>query len=100
MRLSDRVKDSMIVGVLLGLILIPVFYFLSEGLRALLVNFKQDNYVLRPPAVQLLTLLFSAIIFRVLMINWKKENTGKGFLLVIMVAVISYFFIYFRLRNQ
>lgn len=90
----------MIVGVMLGLILIPVFYFLSEGLRALLVNFKQDNYVLRPPAVQLLTLLFSAIIFRVIMINWKKENTGKGFLLVIMVAVISYFFIYFRLRNQ
>lgn len=88
------------MGVILGLILIPVFYFLSEGLRAMVVNFKKDNYVLRPPAVQLLTLLFSSIIFRVLMINWKKENAGKGFLLVIMAAVITYFFIYFRLKNQ
>ena len=99
MKLSDRLKDSLAVGILIGFILIPGFYFLAQFIRSLIVSMKGDQYILQPPTVQLIALLFSIIVFRILMINWKKENIGKGFLMVVMIAVITYFFIYYRIKN-
>ena len=80
--------------------LTALFYFIADAIRSLIVSVKGDPYILRPPTTQLIALLFSILVFRIMMINWKKENLGKGFLLVIMIAVISYFYIYFRIKNH
>ncbi len=100
MKLKDRLSDTTLSGIVLGIILIPIFYFFAELLRSGIVSIKNDEYILRPPTSQLIALLFSMLVFRVLMINWKKENTGKGFLIVIMLGVISYFYLYLKIKQQ
>lgn len=100
MKLKDRLTDKTISGIILGFILIPVFYLFALLLRFGIVTLKNDQYILLPPTTQLIALLFSMLAFRILMINWKKENTGKGFLIVIMLAVLSYFYVYFKLKHQ
>lgn len=100
MGLKDKLKDSYITGVLFALLILPASYFFANGIRSLVVKYKADPYLYPPPAAQLVSLLFSIIIFRIIMINLQKEKIGKGYLFVLALAVFSYFFIYQKLRNQ
>lgn len=99
MKLKSKITDTFSNGIILGVILVPTLYFLAEGIRKIITIIKEDDYLLRPPVTQLMALLFSIIVFRIIMVNWKKENLGKGFLFVIMIAVISYFISYYKFRN-
>lgn len=100
MKLKDRLKDNYLTGVVLALIVIPVTYFASEGLRTLLVRYKGDLYLYPPPAVQLFSLMISIILFRIIMVNFGKEKIGKGYFFVVAMAVFTYFFFYQKMRNQ
>ena len=99
MKLKSKITDTFWNGLIVGIVIVPAFYFLAEGIRKIITIAKEDDYLLRPPVTQLLALLFSIIFFRIIMVNWKKENLGKGFLFIIMVAVICYFISYFKFRN-
>lgn len=99
MKLKSKITDTFWNGLIAGIVIVPAFYFLAEGIREIITIVKEDDYLLRPPITQLLALLFSIILFRIIVVNWKKENLGKGFLFVIMVAVICYFISYFKFRN-
>lgn len=99
MKLKSKINDTFWNGLILGVVLVPAFYFFAEGIRKIIAIVKEDDYLLRPPITQLLALLFSIIFFRIIMVNWKKENLGRGFLFVIMIAVICYFISYFKFRN-
>lgn len=93
------IKDSFIYGMVSGLISLTVFYFLLTWLRTLLIGYFGNPYMLRPPVVQLITMLINIILFRVLMINLEKEKTAKGFLFITVIATLIYFFILFKLNK-
>jgi hypothetical protein len=99
MKLAGRIKDSFLVGMLSGLLSIFCFYFLISLIRNVLVNYYGNEAIMRPPVVQLLTMLLNIIIFRLLMINLEREKTGKGFLFITVLATLVYFFIYFRIKR-
>lgn len=83
------------MGVVAGLISVVLFYFLLSAIRLLVINYYGNPYMLKPPTVQLLTMLVNIILFRLLIINFKKEETGKGLLFITVLVTLGYFFLHF-----
>lgn len=99
MNLAKLIKDSFFIGMTAGLVSTVLFYYILEGIRVILVDHLGNESIMRPPIVQLLTMLMNLIVFRILMINLDKEKTGKGFLFVTVLLTLAYFYIYFRMRR-
>ena len=99
MRFEIRVKDSFIIGLISGFISLFVIYFVLTFLRSKLISYSGNPFILRPPQVQLITMLINVIIFRILIINFDKEKTGKGFLFITVIATLVYFLFFFRMKN-
>lgn len=100
MKYKDKYSDNYGTGVVLAAIVIPVTYLIADGLRSLVVKYKGDPYLYPPPAAQLVSLLFSIILFRILMINLKKEKTGKGYFFILALTTFVYFFIYNKVKTH
>ncbi len=99
MNWEKKIKNSFVFGLVTGLISLGIFYFMFSWIRTWISNYFGNPYMLRPPAVQLLTLLINIILFRLLMINFNKEQTGKGFLFITVIFALLYFFIFFRMNK-
>ena len=82
-----------------GLFTLALTYFLLTWLRSLLIDYYGNPYLLRPPAVQLITMMINIIFFRMLIINFDKEKTGKGFLFITVMITLAYFFIFFKMNR-
>ena len=93
------VKDSFLFGLLCGGASLVVVYYGMSAIRAAIVSYTGNMYVLRPPAVQLFTTIINVIFFRIIMINLNKENTAKGFLFITVIAALAYFAIFFRMNR-
>jgi hypothetical protein len=93
------IKDSFIVGLVSGSVSMVLFYYVFTAIRSALVSYTGNIYMLRPPAVQLFTMLVNVILFRILMINFNKEKTAKGFLFITVITTLAYFFILYRLNK-
>ena len=90
------IKDSFLFGMITSFVSLIVFYFFISTIRTFIVNHYDNQYMMPSPTVQLLTMLVNIIFFRLLMVNFKKENTAKGFLLVTVLLTLAYLFIFFR----
>ena len=99
MNWEKRINNSFVFGLLSGLVSMAVFYFMLSWIRSWIGNYFGNPYLLRPPAIQLVTLLINIILFRLLMINLNKEQTGKGFLFITVIFALVYFFIFFRINK-
>jgi hypothetical protein len=86
-------RDSIVTGVVIGLITIPVEYLLFYNFDKLINHFTEWGHVLKAPRLQSLILALNIILFRVIMINWKKAATGKGLLLVLLCFTGIYLYI-------
>jgi hypothetical protein len=100
MNLVRRIKDSFVLGIIGGLISSVIFYYIMTAIRVKLIEHFSNENIMRPPVIQLLTMLVNLIVFRILMINLEKEKTGKGFLFVTVLLTLAYFFIYYRMRRS
>ena len=83
------------MGVFVGLISLVLFYFLLSAIRMTVIKYFGNPYMLKPPTIQLLTMLINIILFRLLIINFKKEETGKGLLFITVLVTLGYFFLHF-----
>jgi hypothetical protein len=99
MNSGRQIKDSFVVGLIGGSVTLVFFFYLFSAIRAMLVSMSGNLYMLRPPAVQLFTMVVNVILFRILIINFQKEKTAKGLLFITVIATLAYFFIFFRLRG-
>ena len=93
------IKDSFIAGLIGGTVSLILFYYFFSAMRIMVMNISGNQYILRPPAVQLFTMMINIIFFRILMINLNKEQTAKGFLFITVIVTLIYFFIFFRLNK-
>src|SRR4051812_32678627 len=92
-------KDSFVTGLLTGAISMVLFFYLLSGIRSFIINYSGNLYMLRPPAVQLFTMIINVILFRILMLNYNKENIAKGFLFITVIATLIYFYIFYRINK-
>lgn len=87
-----NLKDSLFVGILLGILSLAVFFYSLDFLRMKLADHYSNPYFFAPPRAALLAVMLNLICFRLLMINFQKEQTAKGILLVTVSAVLCYLY--------
>ncbi len=82
-------NDSIPTGIFLGIVSIA----LCIGIIFLVQDYYADQFnyrYLQSPRLQLILLAINLIIFRLVMLRYKKFETGKGMLLVLFITTIIY----------
>lgn len=96
MNLKSRIKDSFPAGLIAGAIVLVVVYLVINFIRLQLIDYTNNPYIFKPPAVQLFCLIPNILLFRWVMINLEKEKTGKGILFVTVFTTFVYFLVFYR----
>ena len=94
------INDSFLLGLVSGIITLALFYFSIDAFRLLLIEYLEDPYVMKPPTVHLISIVLNIVIFRILIVNYEKEKTGKGYLFITVVLALSYFYFFFKIARQ
>ena len=81
--------DSPYLGVLLGLIIPLLIYFLQKYLIPILIGYSFSN-----TSMQLFALVFNLPVLRYYLINLGFEKTGKGILFVTFIYAMMW--VYFN----
>lgn len=86
-------KNSMIFGIILG-ILVPVIAFgLFYGLNKLIAMlFTNGRLIFTPATLSVMSLFINVLVFRYYMLKLKMDLTGRGMLLATFLYAIVYFF--------
>ncbi len=79
-----RIKDSFWIGLLIGAAVFALFFLL-------LSLFSWGEAYKRAP--YLLAFIPGIILFRMAMVKWNMERTGKGILIVTFVGMLLVFFL-------
>jgi len=79
-------KDSLLLGVVLGLIVPVVFWWLQA------ILFEYVNLNIEDSSMKLFALMFNLPVFRYYMINLKYDKTGKGVLFVTFIWAVIWVF--------
>lgn len=95
----NRRPDSFLLGVLSAGFFLPLALLGMKALSERLTLFTGVERWSLAPQPQLFTLLLALIVFRLLVINWKREQTGRGWLLVTFLVSIGYAWWFYRLRH-
>ncbi|MCC7232705.1 MAG: hypothetical protein IT242_07155 [Bacteroidia bacterium] len=93
MNWTPRIHDTLWTGTLIGIICLLGFFVLFTGIRYLLIRYFENPYILLPPRIHLFTIGANVLLFRFLMLKWNREKTGKGVLLVTLIAAIICYFL-------
>ena len=75
------------------MISLAIIFLILSCLRFLWIDYSENPFMLRPPAIYLISMLINIVFFRLLMINLHKEKAGKGFLFSTVLITFIYLFI-------
>ncbi|MFM2206086.1 MAG: hypothetical protein RL213_61 [Bacteroidota bacterium] len=92
-------EDRLLKGVAVGLVAVPLVYWVLEGFGSLLSEASGNPEIFRAPRVQLYALATLIILCRILMVNMKLEETGRGMLLVVCLSAFGYLFYSYKIRH-
>lgn len=87
-------KDSIWLGLGIGLVLPVVFFYLFDGL-----NVYSSRHLLDKPVIfskgtsQLISLFANVIVFRIYMLRLEKDYTGRGILMATFIYALGYFYL-------
>ena len=99
MSLKKWTKDSFLLGIIGGSLTLYLFYLIVSQIRLFIVSSLNDPYLFGSPKSQLIAVGLNLIGFRILMINFEREKTGKGVLFVTVIAVFSYYIYYHKMKH-
>jgi hypothetical protein len=86
-------RDNLWLGIAIGIALPLSAYYLFEGL-----NVYSSRQLLDKPVIfskstsQLIALFMNVLIFRVYMLRWEMDRTGRGILLATFVYALVFFY--------
>ena len=83
-------RDSPLLGLLIGLLVPVIFYFLQENIIPMILGHSFDKQ-----SMQLFAIVFNLPFFRYYLININCERTGKG----ILFATFLYALIWIYINN-
>lgn len=82
-------QDNLYIGILIGIVLMVTGYFVLFYVNEWCTTTFEKNY-LPAPKLQLLLVAINVIVFRFVMLTFKRHETGKGILVVIAFTTIFY----------
>ena len=99
MSLKKWTKDSFLLGLFSGAVLLYLFYFLVSQIRLFIVTTMADPYLFGSPRSELIAVGLNMICFRFLLLKYNREKTAKGILFVTVIAVFVYIYFNYKLRS-
>lgn len=87
-------KDNLWFGLAIGILLPLIVYYLFEAF-----NIYTSRELLNKPVIiakstsQLIALFFNVLVFRLYMLRWEMDYTGRGILMATFIYAIIFFYI-------
>jgi len=85
------VRDHFAFGLLLGLVLPTVFYFILNKLDFLVFSIFNTHLLAQHDYLFILSLAINLIAIRYYFVNLKYDKTGQGVLIVTFAIALAYF---------
>ena len=82
-------KDNLVTGIMIGWFSISLDYLVIFGVNKILVYFG-SGFIINNKLIAILILTTNIILFRLMIVNWKRIQNGKGILISILLAVFVY----------
>ena len=95
----DKWKNHWLTGAIIGLILLPLLYTMLTWVKSSLSEIL-SRPVINSPVLELLTTLGGILTARYLMVNRSLEQTGKGLMLVVLIAALLYLYYSIHVRRS
>ena len=90
-------KDSMIIGILIGIAVTIGGYFLLKWMNVWISDyFFNRSPIFTQSTIEVIAIFLNVFPFRYCMLRANKELTGRGILLVTFVVGLTYFFYYLK----
>jgi hypothetical protein len=88
--------DNFFLGLFGGAATLILFYLSFQSLRLALAEHYGNPYFFAPPRVELISILVNIILFRIVIVNFKKEKTGRGILFSTVIIAMVFFFLFYK----
>lgn len=83
-------KDNFLFGFVMGLF-IPLLVFIAVyAIDSYLADLKQVKTVIKDSTKYIIGVFINLVLFRLYMVNWKMDKTGKGLLAMTFILAIGY----------
>jgi hypothetical protein len=92
----QRFPDNFLFGMLTAILCLSISYFLLYGIRAVVVSYYGNPFLFAEPKIQMIAVVINIVVFRFVLVTFKKEKTGRGILFATVVLIFIYFFLYSR----
>ena len=90
-------KDKILSGIILGIILPAIIFLIVYSINSWAEKqFNDGNVILTIDTLLLISIFANLFTFRSAMIKRKKDQKGKGILIVTFVFAIVYFYLYLK----
>ena len=83
-------KDNVWFGAAMGLVVPLVVFTIVYFIDMYLSDMQHVRTVIKDATKFLIAVFFNLILFRIYMVNWKMDQTGKGLLGITFVLAILY----------
>ncbi|MEP7263075.1 MAG: hypothetical protein ABI772_01180 [Bacteroidota bacterium] len=87
-------RDTILMGFLIGAVSIMVDYIVLFYVDKLFFNISDMGHVLKFPRLQAIVLAMNIVLFRFMIVKWKKTEAGKGLFLSIVIITAWYIYKY------
>ncbi|MEO8086165.1 MAG: hypothetical protein ABI763_05070 [Bacteroidota bacterium] len=91
-------QDNFLLGLFTGIASLFLSWLGLRAIRMALVDYYGNPYFFPSPRIELITILINLILFRVIIVNLKKEKTGRGILFSTVVSSMIFFFLFYKLN--
>jgi cytochrome bd-type quinol oxidase subunit 2 len=88
-----KLPDNFLFGIVTALLSLGLCCFLLYGLRMVVAHYGYSN-AFEEPKLQLIAVVVNVLLFRFVMVNMKKERTGRGILFITVLLTFLYLFLY------
>jgi hypothetical protein len=93
-------QDNFFFGLFTGIALLFLTYLLLRTVRLAMASHYGNPYFFPSPRIEFITILINIILFRYVIINLKKEKTGRGILFGTVMLAILFFFLFYKFNYR
>lgn len=83
---KDNFWFGLVLGIVVPVIVFTIVYFIDDQLGLM----QKKRTVIKDSTKVLIAVFFNLILFRIYMVNWKMDKTGRGLLAMTFVWAIMY----------
>jgi len=83
-------RDNFWFGFIMGLIIPVVIFSIAYVIDDYFSKMKEVSTIVQDSTKYIIGVFFNLILFRIYMVNWRMDRTGRGLLAITFVFAIGY----------